>query len=384
MADRDDDLEFDFFEDEPSTQETAVGGRVVRKPKPAEKPPGPPGRPPAGITPLLRLIGLIAFAIVAVVVLVFVIKGCRDKGEESSYRDYMDNVTQVARESETIGRDLNTLLTTPGTGEAELEQKLNGLAQQQQQLVDTAQGFDAPGRLSAEQDAVVEALELRVSGLRGLEDVFRRTAKSDDADEAGRQLSAQAQRLAASDVIWDDRFRTPAKAELVAQGFTDIRVPDSNFLVSPELASAATLKPIWERFHGASTGGTPGGLHGNGIVKTVVLPAEQELSQDTETEINASTELAFEVTVENSGDSPETSVEVTLTIQRSQEQGGPIVKKQTISLINPGEQTVVKFENIGEPPFVEPTTVKVDVKPVPGEQNETNNAAEYPVIFSLG
>jgi CARDB len=382
MSERDDDLDFDFFEDEPSTQETAVGGRVVRKPSAAPpKPPKPPMRPPSGIAPILRLVGLIAFAIVAVVVLVFVIKGCRDKGEEGAYRDYMANVSQVASESQTIGRELNTLLTTPGTDQAELEQRLNGFAQTSEQLVTSADSFDPPGPLTDEQEAVVEALELRVAGLRGLEDVFRRTADSDDADEAGRLLSAQAQRLAASDVIWDDRFRAPSRAELAAQGITGVQVPDSNFLITPELASAATLKPIWERLHGAETGGTPAsGLHGNGIVQTVVLPSEQELSEDTETTIDASTDLAFEVTIENSGEFPETSVEVTLTIQKSP----PIVKRQTVAIINAGEQKTVRFEDIGQPPFVQPTTIKVDVKPVPGEQNEANNVAEYPVIFSLG
>ena len=34
-------------------------------------------------------------------------------------------------------------------------------------------------------------------------------------------------------------------------------------------------------------------------------------------------------------------------------------------------------------PFGEQTTVKVDVDPVPGETNTSNNTAEYPVIFTL-
>jgi hypothetical protein len=375
MAEHDDDIEFDFFEEEPSTQETAVGGRVIRRPGP----PRPPARPPSGVTPLLRLVGLIAFAIVAIVVLVFVVKGCRASGKESAYRSYMDNVSQVARESATIGRELNTALTEPGISQSDLERRLNGLAQRQEQLVATAEGFDPPGRLADEQDAVVVALELRVSGVRGLEDVFRRTAKSDDADAAGQMLSAQADRLLASDVIWDDRFRNPSQAELQAQGITGVPVPKSDFLLDPEVASAATLKPIWERLHGASNGGTPTGKHGNGIVSTVVLPQNDELSRDTETTIKATTDLAFEVTVENSGDSPETSVQVTLTIPKTP---NPITRTETIPLINSGEQKVVKFSDLGQPPF-EPTKVKVDVKPVPGETNTTNNQAEYPVVFSL-
>jgi hypothetical protein len=112
MSEPDTDFEFDFF-DEPSTQETAVRRRRV-----VRRGPRPPVRPPSGLTPLLRLVGLIAFAILAVVVLVFVIQGCRDKNEEGEYRSYMDNVSQVAGESETIGRELNTLLTTPGVSQS--------------------------------------------------------------------------------------------------------------------------------------------------------------------------------------------------------------------------------------------------------------------------
>jgi hypothetical protein len=376
MSDRDDDFEFDFFE-EPSTQETAVGGRVIRR-----GPPRPPVRPPAGVTPVLRLVGLIAFTIVAVVVLVFVIQGCRDKGKDDKYRTYMGNVSQVAGESQAIGRELNKTLTTPGIKEDELEQDLNGLAQREQQLVASAQGFDAPGRLVNQQQALVEALQLRVSGLSGMENVFRKTANSDDADEASRLLASQAQRFVASDVIWDDLFRAPAREELRRAGITGVQVPASSFLVSPELAGAATLKPIWERIHGAATGGTPSGRHGNGIVSTKVLPSGDQLSEDTETTIKASTDLAFEVTVENSGEFPEVEVEVTLTIPRSGSRP-PISRKETITVINPGEQKTVTFSDLGQPPFTTPTSVKVDVKPVAGETNTTNNTAEYPVFFSL-
>jgi len=378
MADHDDDLEFDFFEDEPSTQETAVGGRVLRRPGP----PRPPARPPSGITPLLRLIGLIAFAIVAVVVLVFVIKGCNSSSKSGEYQDYMSNVSQVARESQTIGRELNTLLTQPGVQQADLERRLGGLEQRQQQLVSTAEGFNPPGRLTSEQQAALDSLQLRVSGLRGLEDVFHRTAKSTDATKASTDLSAEARRLTASDVVWNDLFRNPAQAELAAQNITGVAVPTSVFLLNPELASSSTLKGIWQRLHGAQTG-TPTGLHGNGIVSTVALPQQIQLSQDNETTIKASSDLSFEVTVENSGDSSETSVVVTLTIRATKMHPKPIKKSETIDVINPGDQQVVKFTDLGEPPLAEPTTIDVDVKPVPGETNTANNQAHYKVIFSL-
>jgi hypothetical protein len=94
----------------------------------------------------------------------------------------------------------------------------------------------------------------------------------------------------------------------------------------------------------------------------------------------ATTNLAFEVTIKDSGDSPEVNIPVTLTIEQSPQ---PIVKKQILRFINPGEEKPVVFRNIGAVQFTTPTKVKVVVSPVPGEHNTTNNTSEYPVIFSL-
>ena len=57
------------------------------------------------------------------------------------------------------------------------------------------------------------------------------------------------------------------------------------------------MSSIWQRVHGASTGGTPGGLHGSQLAYTEVQPAGVQLSTSTETKITISTDLAFEVGV---------------------------------------------------------------------------------------
>jgi hypothetical protein len=75
------------------------------------------------------------------------------------------------------------------------------------------------------------------------------------------------------------------------------------------------------------------------------------------------------------------NVAVTLTIQKSPK---PIVLRKKIDVINAGETKTVTFTNINlNGLFGLPTTVKVDVAPVPGEQRLTNNSAEYKVIFSV-
>jgi hypothetical protein len=204
---------------------------------------------------------------------------------------------------------------------------------------------------------------------------------ADDAPEAGRLLAAQAQRLVASDIVWEDLFRAAAIEELRRKDITGVQVPQSQFVTTADFATQRSLTPIWQRIHGASTGGTPTGLHGTGIAGVRVLPSGKSLTAGSEpTTIQASTDLAFEVSATDTGDSQEVGVEVTLTIPKQPES---IVKKQTIDIIDPGETKTVTFRNFPTLPFGEEVNLRVDVKPVPGETNTGNNTIEFPVFFSI-
>jgi hypothetical protein len=124
-----------------------------------------------------------------------------------------------------------------------------------------------------------------------------------------------------------------------------------------------------------------GGLHGSQIVSVIVQPGAQQLSPTEDNTVKASDRLSFQVLVKNSGESQETQITVSLTIQQSPE---PVRRKQVIDLINPGETKTVVFRNLGTPNFGTRTILKVNVDPVTGEKNTANNTAEYPVIYTLG
>jgi hypothetical protein len=252
------------------------------------------------------------------------------------------------------------------------------------QVMATAQTIRPPGTLQTEQTNLLTALDFRVRGLRGLAQGFRANAGSKNVDKGGLALARQAQRLIASDIVWDDLFRTASQRELVRQGITGVAVPASVFVPNnPDFGSPRYWVPVLQRISGAATGGTTSGLHGTGIVSTKALPSGQVLSTSAENTVTASTNLGFAVTVEDTGDSQEVHIKVTLTIHQSPT---PIVKTQTIDLINPKEQKVVTFTGFNNPPvtYATRTTLTVDVAPVPGEANKSNNTASYPVIFSLG
>lgn len=258
MSQRDDDIEFDFFE-EPQTHEAPARERAPKRPGGGRGPRGPrrPIRPPAGVTPLLRLIGLIAFAILIVVLLVFWVQSCQSDRKREAYKTYVADIGRIAKDSDTIGRNLNDLLTTPGIKQTDLEKRLAGLVQQQELGVAKARKLSPPGPLRPPHENAVEALQFRVSGLRGLEDTFASTRDSNDAATAGGLLAAQAQRLVASDVVWDDLFKEAAVAELKKQDIGGVEVPDSNFVQTTDLASTRSMVQTFQRIHGGATGGTP-------------------------------------------------------------------------------------------------------------------------------
>ena len=375
-----DDIEFDFFDDEPETRE-AQSTQRVRMPKRGGGGPRKPIHAPQGLTPVLRLMGVIAFAILVVVLLVFWVQSCQGASKRNAYRHYMENVHAIAAASDGIGRDLNELLTTTGQKVSDIEPKLRGYAQREEQDVAKVRSLTPPGPLREEHRSLIEALQFRVSGLQGLAGTFRQTATSKDTTSDAKLLADQAQRLVTSDVVWADLFKAPAMAELQKQGVTGVAVPDSTFVLNPDLATRSSMGPLLQRIRGASTGGTPTGVHGTNIVSVKALPGESQLTSSAENTITASTDLGFAITVQDSGDSQEVGIKVTLTIQKSPE---PIVRTQTIDLINSGDQKTVVFKDLGQVPFAQKTSVKVDVQPVPGEHNTSNNSAEYPVIFSLG
>ena len=374
MTERDSDIEFDFFDEDETREATAAE-------RPRRRGPRPPVRPPAGLTPLLRLIGLISFAILVVLLLVFWVNSCREDRRKDAYRDYVEDMSTVAADSEALGRNLNTLLTSRGQSQAQIEQRLEGLAQQQEQLSDQARDLDPPGPLRQQNRHAIEAFDFRESALRGMAQAFRQTASTRDANQAGRLLAEQAKRFVASDVVWDDLFAAPAVEELDNQEISGVQVPDSNFFPNPDIATTTSMRGIWQRIRGAATGGQACSPRGTGIVSVSALPGRQRLSPSTQNTVEATNDLAFAVVIENSGCAQESRLPVTLTIQKSPT---PIVKRSVLDLINPAESKTVTFTDIGTVPFAERTSVAVEVEPVPDEGRTDNNSVEYPVIFSLG
>src|SRR6476646_2543558 len=189
MTENDTDIDFDFFEDEPPTEESSRTERLI--PRRGPRGPQEPPRAPTNLTPLLRLIGLIAFAILIVVLLVVWVQSCQATGKDKAYKSYLGKVSDVAGSSQQIGKQLSQVLLEQGLKEAQVD-------------VQRAQAITPPGTRRDEHQALSQALQYRVSGLNGLASALAATANTKDATRAGTVLASQMQRLLASDVIYQD------------------------------------------------------------------------------------------------------------------------------------------------------------------------------------
>src|SRR5882757_3104934 len=101
MDPRDDDIEFDFFEEEPATTEAQSSQSRVRLPRRGGRGPesrGPAG-PPRGLTPLLRLLALVAIIVAALVVFGLLLQSCASPSKHDSYKSYMGEVGKIAGSS---------------------------------------------------------------------------------------------------------------------------------------------------------------------------------------------------------------------------------------------------------------------------------------------
>jgi hypothetical protein len=363
------DIEFDFFDESPTVEQSQREGGPRRRRRLPTRPPTPPGGPQ-----LYRLGVLIAGAIVLAVILILVVNSCRNNQKVSAYENYVESVSTIAAQSEDLGKQLNTQLTTPGIRLEALRGDVEGLRQQQEQILRRAQELEPPGPLIEQQEALVETMQFRVNGLDGLATALEQVAQTSNADESGQLLASQAQRLVASDVVYADGFQSPTETVLEEQGVSNVPVPASRFVQNPEFGSPAQWTQTVARL---TQSPEAGGLHGNGIQAVRAQPGAQTLSTSQDNTIESSSDLRIEVLIQNSGDSQETQVEVTLVIQQDPQ----IRKQQVIDVINPGETKTVTFRDFGELSFATSTILQVRVEPVPGEENTNNNTAEYPVIF---
>jgi hypothetical protein len=323
-------------------------------------------------------------AVLVLILLVVAVKSCRSAAKEQAFKDYNRDVGAFVQESEDQSKQLFQLLDNGGQSPVELQNSVNGYASEAAQLVDRAKGTDHPGELDGAQRYLIETLEFRRDGLKGIADQLPQ-ALGDRGEEATQSIAAQMQNFLTSDVIYSQRFYPKLQEGLKSEGLLGSeKPPRSSFLADVEWLVPATVADRIGRIgSGGSGGGSSGpvapGLHGTGLGTVTIQPGGQALSEGGATQIKAAPNLSLDVQVANQGENDEKNVTVKVSIRGA---GKAIELEEKIPTIAAGQTKTVSVPLSSTPPAGQPVTIRVEVSAVPGEKKTDNNKGSFPAIFS--
>jgi len=314
--------------------------------------------------------------------LVLGIKSCRDSARKDSFKSYVRDQAAIVQASGQESKALFTLFTNPGRQSAvQLQNAVNGYENDASQLVDRAKSTGHPDELATAQRYFVDVLTLRRDGIGVIAQSLQAALGTQGQDVAISRIAQQMETFLASDVLYARRALPNLVGPLKKEGLLgQVIVPQSRFL--PDLQwvrPSVVASHIQGLRSGQGAGPVAPGLHGTSIVGTVMRPGGQTLSPGGATQITITAKLSFDVTIKNGGTSDERDITVTASIVGA---GKPIVREQTLPTIAAGTQKVVSIPLAATPPIGRPVSIRIDVKPVPGEKKIDNNRATYPAIFT--
>ena len=327
-----------------------------------------------------------ALAIAVVVGLVFWVGSCQGKSRHDEYKSYMESIQPIAQSSASSLRLYAKALESPKLTLAQLRAKLNLWSRVQQEDYTSAQRLVPPATLQAPHQQVLATLQLRAIGLTGLADTLA-TAGSQPASKVGNRLAGQAQLLSASDIVWANLFRLPAKETLTRLGVIGVIAPPSQIVANPEVITASSFTRLYSRLKTTptSTTGKVTGVHGSELLGTEAVSGGQTntLSASGQNQVNVAADLVFKVSFKNSGNFDQVHVPVTFTVSTLQKK--VFSKQKFVPSILKGQTATVPFGNLDLPTsvFGANATVTVEIGKVPGEVRLDNNKASYAVFFSL-
>ena len=328
-----------------------------------------------------RTIALVG-GVLVLILLVFAVRGCLNARQEQSIQDYGDDSAELMRTSKTEGDQLFELLQGEGGADqaTTIINRLNSFRAESGLLVDRAERLDVPGDLENAHGELLEILELRRDGLAEIADALRVALGDEDRREGTQDVAVQMQVFLASDVLDTLRFR-PALFEVLRD--EQLSAPD--LPTQPFVPDIEWLQPdfVADQVNAlrTGTGGTGGdaapGLHGNGLA--AVSLGGTTLTAGVAPSIQLSSDLAFEIQVQNQGENTENDVVVRVTVGEGNDARE---SEETIDTIAPGEIKTVTIPLAARPPTGQNIPLSVEVEPVNGETKTDNNTQEYSVIFT--
>jgi len=347
----------------------------------ARRQPRDPGR--GGDQIRARRLSALGIGIVVLILLFIGVKACLSSQKEQAFKDYVSNVKEITQQSNNESKQFFGLLTNPGRrGPVDLQTTVSQYSNDASQLLDRAKKLDHPDELGSSQRNLVDTLGFRRDGLTHVAAVLPTALGDTGRAQANLEIAGYMQDFLASDVIYSQRFLPNLQSAVKKEGVLgDVSpLPQSRFLNDLGWLSPSVVSARIGRIRGGGTGGPVApGSHGSGLGTVTVKPSGTALTAGSAVQLKASPNLSFDVQVMNQGQNDEKDVTVRVSITGA---GKPVLVEKRIPSITAGQTQIVNVPLAATPPTGRPVTVQVQIEPVPGEKNTTNNKNSFPVIFS--
>ncbi len=221
------------------------------------------------------------------------------------------------------------------------------------------------------------ALDLRAEGVEKVANQLR-IALGGQAKQASTPLAGDMENFLASDVIYSQRVRPLIEQALKSAGVEGQTVASSSFLPNVGWLEPSTVlaRITGQSVSSTQSGALAPGTHGSALIGTSI-GANTLASEPTLNHVSGGSSPTFTATVEDSGENPETDVQVDVTVTA---QGKQLKASRTIDSMQPGTKSNVDIP-VEKIPTGVASKVEIYVQPVPGETDLENNKGTYLAIF---
>jgi hypothetical protein len=321
---------------------------------------------------MLRRALAAAGGLLLLILLVLGVKGCLNARKDRALKDYARNVTEIVDASKQTSDSFFKQLETPGS--LSVTEYTNDIAADRSaldSLLQRTKALDTPGDMGSAQQSFKLVVQLRRNALTNVSNSISTALAKEGREQAVNKIAFQMKALLASDVLYRQVAQPEMQNALKANGIDDVTIPDSKFLPDDSWLDPTKVDDALSQVSGATSASATPGIHGLGLIQTSANG--QVLTEGTPATISAGGSPEVDVQVQNQGDSTETGVTVSVTVNGGQ----PI--DQSISSIAAGETQTVKIPITPAPKGQ--VKLDVEVQPVAGEQVTDNNKASYTVTF---
>jgi hypothetical protein len=308
--------------------------------------------------------------LVLLILLVLGVKGCLDARANRELSDYARNVTQIVEETDQTSKSFFGKLEDPGNlSVTDFVDQVNADRSAIETYAARIDDLGAPGDMSRAQSNLELAYQLRANAMEEIASKMPTALGDAGAEKAMTGVAKQMQKLLAADVIYEQVVRPEVDSVLASEGISDSDLPKSTFLPDEKWLEESAVSDALGGISGATGSATPG-VHGLGLIGVSVNGTE--LVEGAPATIAGEEGVEVEVQVQNQGESTESGVTVSVSVEGNALQG-------EIPEIAAGEEASVSIPLTPTPSGE--VTLEVEAEPVAGEQVTENNEATYTLLI---